>query len=345
MNNPVSKWLALIGLAFFISSCSEPTPKSQLVALKGQTMGTYYQVKMVLNAEQFNDSAYAKPALQAEIDKKLELLNDQMSTWRPDSELSRFNKAQQSLVVSAETATVVEAALQLSEQSKGAFDITVGPLVNLWGFGPDKRPNKVPSDELIAQRQQLVGSQYLTVDGNTLHKGIPELYVDLSSIAKGYGVDVIAQYLEQLGINDYLVDIGGELRAHGVKPGDKQWTLAIERPTQGQDVQRLIQIGDNAIATSGDYRNYYEFDGIRYSHTINPHTGKPISHKLVSVTVIHPSSMWADGLATAITVLGPKAGFEFAQQQKLAVFLIEKQGDGFVEHFTTEFKPYLLMEK
>jgi len=345
MNKPIINWLALIGLAFFISSCSEPTPKAEVVALQGQTMGTYYQVTMVLDPKQQNSADYSQVSLQAEIDKRLEKVNDQMSTWRPDSELSRFNKSESSLTVSSETAYVVNAALTISEQSSGGFDVTVGPLVNLWGFGPDKRPNKVPSAEAIAQRKNLVGSQHLSVTGNTLHKALPELYVDLSSIAKGYGVDVIAQYLQQIGINDYLVDIGGELRAQGVKPGDKQWTIAIERPTEGQNVQRLIQIGDNAIATSGDYRNYYEFDGIRYSHTIDPHTGKPISHKLVSVTVIHPSSMMADGFATAITVLGPEAGFAFAKQQKLAVFLIEKQGDGFVEHFTELFQPYLLEEK
>jgi len=345
MNKPIIKWLALIGLAFFISSCSEPSPKMQLVALKGQTMGTYFQVSMVLNEVQQKSADYSAQLIQEAINKKLELVNDQMSTWRPNSELSRFNQATSSLVVSPETAFVVQSALSLSQQSSGAFDVTVGPLVNLWGFGPDKKPNKVPSDEVIEAQKKVIGSQYLSVENNTLYKAIPELYVDLSSIAKGYGVDVVAEYLQQIGINDYLVDIGGELRAQGVKPGDKQWTIAIERPTQGQNVQRLIQIGDNAIATSGDYRNYYEFDGIRYSHTIDPKTGKPINHKLVSVTVIDTSSMLADGLATAITVLGPEAGFDFAQQHHLAVFMIVKKGDSFIEHFTPEFQPYLLKEK
>ncbi|PKG38643.1 FAD:protein FMN transferase ApbE [Psychromonas sp. Urea-02u-13] len=345
MRNQITKWLALIGLAFFISSCSEPVPKSKLVMVQGKTMGTYYQVTMVLREAQLSKPDYTLSAMQIEIDKKLELVNDQMSTYRPDSELSYFNQAKTSFTVSPATAYVVKSSLALFEQSEGAFDVTVGPLVNLWGFGPDKRPNKVPSDEIIASQQKRVGSQYLSIEGNTLFKSIPDLYVDLSSIAKGYGVDVIAEYLQNIGINDYLVDIGGELRAKGVKPADKQWTLAIERPVAGQNVQRLIQIGDNAIATSGDYRNYYEFDGIRYSHTIDPKTGKPIKHKLVSVTVIHASSMMADGLATVITVLGPEAGFEFAQKHNLAVFLLVKQGEGFIEHFTAAFKPYLFEEK
>ncbi|WP_343226075.1 FAD:protein FMN transferase [Psychromonas sp. psych-6C06] len=308
-------------------------------------MGTYYQVTMALNEQQQLDAAYKISAIQVEIDKQLELVNDQMSTYRPDSELSRFNKAKETLEVSPATAYVVKASLALFNQSNGAFDVTVGPLVNLWGFGPDKKPIKVPSDETIKKRQQWVGSQYLGVRDNTLYKAKPELYVDLSSIAKGYGVDVVAQYLESRGINDYLVDIGGELRAKGVKPQNEQWMLAIERPNIGQNVQRLLQIGDNAIATSGDYRNYYEFDGIRYSHTIDPKTGKPINHKLVSVTVIHESSMMADGLATVISVLGPEEGLTFAKQQKLAVFLLVKQGDEYIEQFTAEFKPYLFEEK
>ena len=308
-------------------------------------MGTYYQVKYVLDAKQQQDSRFSEQRIQSEIDQRLELVNDQMSTYRPDSELSRFNKAQQSLPVSEATRSVIEAALRLFEQSNGAFDATVGPLVNLWGFGPDKRANKIPSAELIAAKQKIVGSQHLRVSGNTLNKAIPELYVDLSAIAKGYGVDVIADYFQEMGINNYLVDIGGELSLKGVKPGNKHWTIAIERPVAGQNVQRVINIGDNAIATSGDYRNYFESEGIRYSHTINPKTGKPISHKLVSVSVVNKSSMMADGYATAITVLGPEAGMDFAKKHKLAVFLLVKEGDNFTEYYTSEFEPFFIKEK
>ena len=335
----ITQWLALIGLAFFISSCSKPELK--LLALQGQTMGTYYQVKYVADS----DLSLSSRQIQAEIDKRLEDVNNQMSTYRPDSELSSFNQAEKSLVISDPLKFVIQASLAIFEDSQGAFDVTVGPLVNLWGFGPDKRPTKVPSDELIAEKQKSVGSHYLTLEKNRLSKDKADLYVDLSSIAKGYGVDQIALYLQSIGINNYLVDIGGELRVKGVKPENKQWTLAIERPSAGQNVQRLIQIGDNAIATSGDYRNYYEFDGIRYSHTINPKTGKPINHKLVSVTVINKSSMLADGLATAITVLGPEAGLKFAEKQQLAVFLIVKDDERFVEYYTPEFAPYLLAEE
>lgn len=308
-------------------------------------MGTYYQVKYVLDLQQQNNVQLSAQSLKMEIDKRLELVNNQMSTYRPDSELSRFNKSAESLEVSDSTRYVIESALALSKQSGGAFDITVGPLVNLWGFGPDKKPVKVPSQQVIAETLKRVGSQYLSVNGNTLYKAIPDLYLDLSAIAKGYGVDQIADYLQQLGIKNYLVDIGGELRVHGVKPGNSQWTLAIERPSAGQDVQRLIHIGDNAIATSGDYRNYFESDGIRYSHTIDPETGMPIKHKLASVTVINESSMIADGLATAITVLGPEKGLAFAKKFKIPAFLLVKEGDDFSEYYTEQFAPYLIAEK
>ena len=342
MNKLTIKWLALIGLTFFIAACSKTAP--QLLHIQGQTMGTYYQVKYVLDAEQQDNPEVSAQAVQVEIDKRLELVNNLMSTYRPGSELSRFNQAEKSLQVSDAMRDVVKAALTIYKQTDGAYDVTVGPLVNLWGFGPDKRPDRVPPQALIDEKMQIVGSQYLSVEGNTLNKSIPELYLDLASIAKGYGVDFIAEYLQQLGINNYLVDIGGELRVQGSKPGNEQWTLAIERPVAGQNVQRLIQIGDNGIATSGDYRNYFESDGIRYSHTIDPKTGRPITHKLVSVTVINKSCMLADGFATAITVLGPEAGLEFAKKQHLAVFLLVKEGDDFNEYFTPEFESYLLNE-
>jgi len=342
MINSSIKWLTLVGLAFFISSCSKPEP--QLLQFQGKTMGTYYHVKYVLSDEQLKNKGLLEKQLQVLVDQQLELVNDQMSTYRPQSELSLFNQSADSYEVSDATIKVVKKALSLYELSGGAFDVTVGPLVNLWGFGPDKKPNKVPSDALIERTKQKIGSQYLSVQGNKLIKRKSELYVDLSSIAKGYGVDSVAELLSVKGITRYLVDIGGELRVKGTKPNNEDWTLAVERPGLGQSVQRLLNIGDNAIATSGDYRNYFEFDGIRYSHTIDPETGKPINHKLVSVTVIDKSSMVADGLATAITVLGPEKGYAFAVKLKQPVFFLVKEGDGFKELFTPEFEPFFIKE-
>lgn len=340
MVNLSIKWLAFIGLTIFISSCTKP--EAQLLHIQGQTMGTYYNVTYVLSAEQ-QQKELSTSKLQILIDQQLELVNDQMSTYRPQSELSLFNKSTQSSIVSDATIKVVQSALSIFKLSNGAFDVTVGPVVNLWGFGPDKKPDKVPSEDLIQATKQRIGSQYLSIEGNKLIKSKPDLYVDLSSIAKGYGVDVVSDFLQDMGINNYLVDIGGELRASGTKLKEIPWTVAIEGPQEGgQTIQRLLHIGNNAIATSGDYRNYFEFDGIRYSHTIDPETGRPITHKLVSVTVIDKSTMIADALATAISVLGPEKGLKFAIELKQPVFLLIKQNDEFIESFTTEFEPFFI---
>lgn len=308
-------------------------------------MGTYYKVTYVLDENQQENTHLSIESLKAEIEKKLERVNDQMSTYRPNSELSLLNKSRKSFKVSPATRNVIKSALTIFRQSHGAFDITVGPLVNLWGFGPDKRVTEAPSAALIAEKKANIGSQYISIDHNVIYKDHPDLYLDLSSIAKGYGVDVIAGYLGSLGIKNYLVDIGGELRAKGHKLKQDDWLLAVESPSSEIAVQRVIDIGDNAIATSGDYRNYFESNGIRYSHTINPETGKPITHNLASVSVIYPNCKMADGYATAITVLGPKAGFKFAKKHHLAVFLLVKKGDKFIEKYTDEFKPYFVKDK
>ena len=308
-------------------------------------MGTYYKVTYVLDKNQQDNTRLSIESLQVEIDKRLELVNDQMSTYRPQSELSLLNKSKKGIEVSSATREVIQSALKIFKESKGAFDITVGPLVNLWGFGPDKRVTKAPSAQLIAEKKANIGSQYITIENNVIYKNYPGLYLDLSSIAKGYGVDVIAEYLGSLGINNYLVDIGGELRAKGNKLNKADWLLAVESPSSEIAVQRVIDIGDNAIATSGDYRNYFESNGIRYSHTIDPETGKPITHNLASVSVIYPNCKMADGYATAITVLGPEAGFEFAKKHNLAVFLLIKEGDKFIEKYTDKFKPYFVKDE
>ncbi len=338
MRSNVIKWLALFGLAFFIAGCSEE-PKLNLVHIQGQTMGTYYQIRVV--GETIKDPQ----AFQQEVDKRLELVNDQMSTYRPNSELSRFNKANSELEVSADTATVVKEGIRLARLTDGALDITVGPLVNLWGFGPDAKPEQVPSEDLITQTRSRVGISRLFVDGVSLKKDIPELYVDLSTLAKGFAVDKIAEYIEGLGGQDYLVDIGGELRLKGHNDKGVAWRIAIEKPvTSERAIQEVIAVGDNAIATSGDYRNYFEENGRRYSHIIEPASGKPINHKLVSVTVVAPSSMTADGLSTAIMVMGSERGMTFAQENQLAIFMVTKTETGFEEKYTEQFKSYLLKE-
>lgn len=331
-------WMTTVALSatLLLTGCGP-----EQVNLDGKTMGTSYSVRYVTG-----DDTPSAAKIQAEIDKRLELVNDQMSTYRPGSELSRFNASRavdKPFPVSAATTEVVLEALRINRVTDGALDVTVGPLVNLWGFGPEGRPDKVPSAAELERRRAWTGIDKLSVQGNALVKSIPELYVDLSSIAKGYGVDVIAQYLQSQQVKNYMVDIGGEVRTRGHNGEKKPWRIAIERPTAGmeQKAQLVIQPGEMSIATSGDYRNYFEQDGVRYSHTIDPVTGKPIHHHLVSVTVLSPTCMAADGLSTGLNVLGPERGMALANLMGIPVFMIVKTAKGFEERYSEAFKPYL----
>ena len=305
--------------------------------MQGKTMGTTYNIKVV--GENIDTVK-----LQQGIDEKLIQLNQEMSTYITDSELSIFNQSTslEPISVSLGLARVLKEAIRLGELSEGALDVTVGPLVNLWGFGPEYRPETVPSDELLAETKARIGLDKLVFENGMLNKKIPDLYVDLSTIAKGYGVDLVAEFIEANGINNYLVEIGGEMRVKGFKHTGELWHVAIEKPLSNERaVHQIIVPKDNAVATSGDYRIYFEADGQRFSHIIDPKTGKPINHKLVSVTVIHPSSMTADGLSTAMMVMGEEKALAFAEANGLAVYIIAKTEHGFVEQSTVKFMQYL----
>lgn len=200
----------------------------------------------------------------------------------------------------------------------------------------------VPTDAELAERKANTGIHHLSVDGNKLSKDLPHLYVDLSTIAKGWGVDVVANYIESQGIHNYMVEVGGEIRLKGLNRDGVPWRIAVEKPTVDErSIQEIIEPGDMAIATSGDYRNYFERDGVRYSHIINPQTGRPIHNRVVSVTVLDKSCMTADGLATGLMVLGDEKGIEIAEQNHIPVFMIVKTDDGFKEIASSAFKPYL----
>jgi len=336
------KWLALIALAIFLSGCEGPGEKQIQVKLQGRTMGVAYHITYIDVAKNSEKVAQAR---KSEIDKLLEVVNQQMSTYVANSELSTFNRSTETtpFKVSADTAKVVTESIRLAHLTHGKLDVTVGPLVNLWGFGPQMRPNELPSKQAIDKAQSIVGIEHLSVVGNTLIKAIPELYVDLSTTAKGFGVDKIAQYLASEGVVNYLVEIGGEARSKGKPNPQRDWVIAIEKPvSEHRTIQQVINPRDKAIATSGDYRQYFEQDGRRFSHIIDPDTAMPIDHKLVSVTVIHPSCMTADGLSTSVMLMGPTDGLKFAQAQNLAAFMIIKTDNGFEEVYTDAFKPYLM---
>lgn len=334
------KSIILIALVVMLAGCfpSNDTAKQEML-LQGRTMGTTYNIKVVVS-DGFSHAA----EMQKDIDQLLIQLNDEMSTYIDSSELSRFNQTTSLEPISASRGLtrVLKEAIRLGQLSKGKLDVTVGPLVNLWGFGPEYRPETVPTDKELSETRARIGLDNLVLEGNQLSKKIPNLYIDLSTIAKGYGVDIVAEYLEQEGYVNYLVEIGGEMRLKGFKKTGELWHIAIEKPVSNERaMHQLIVPKDNAVATSGDYRNYYEVEGKRFSHIIDPDTGKPIDHKMVSVTVIHPSSMTADGLSTAMMVMGPENALAFAEENGLAAYMISKSDHGFVEQSSVKFMQYL----
>ncbi len=338
------KLILVMFLVTSITACfpSNDSAKTE-VLLQGRTMGTTYNIKVVSTVEQVEALK-----LHEKIDTVLKQVNQEMSTYIPSSEISRFNKSQSTepVEISAGFARVLKESIRLGELSHGKLDITVGPLVNLWGFGPEQRPETVPSDEVLASTRTRIGLNNLHLEGHQLSKDIPSLYVDLSTTAKGYGVDVVAELIEANGIVNYLVEIGGEMRLKGFKHTGELWAIAIEKPVfdpsgEHRAVQQVIIPKDNAVATSGDYRNYFQAEGQRFSHIIDPATGKPINHNLVSVTVISPSSMTADGLSTTLMVMGAEQGMEFAQIHYLSALFISKTEHVFKEQFTVKFKQYL----
>ena len=320
-----------------VASCGSDSAESANTRFSGDTMGTSYRVTLGKVP-----ATVDAPRLETKLRSILATVNGQMSTYQSDSELSQFNSLRTSdwMAVSADLVTVVATAETVSRMSDGAFDVTVGPLVNLWGFGPQQRsPLPPPADNLEAARAR-IGYWKLQTRASppALRKQQPDIYVDLSAIAKGFAVDRLADYLEELGIEDYLVEIGGDLRVKGVNAQGTPWRVGIERPVAAsRAVYRVVPLSDQAMATSGDYRNFFERDGQRFSHTLNPHTGRPVTHTLASVTVVSSSTMYADAIATALLVLGPQAGYQLAQRENLAALFIVKQDDGFVEKATAAF--------
>lgn len=327
---------ALYLLVLLLTACGG----SEQIVLSGPTMGTGYRITL----RPLPDGHTAE-SLQAAIDERLVAINRVMSTYDPDSELSRLNRNPDGdwITVSEELYTVLAEAQRISELSDGAFDVTVGPLVNLWGFGPDRGDDRVPDEAAIATARERVGYRMLELRAEPLaaRKARPDLYIDLSAIAKGYGVDEIAGLLESAGVNHYLVDIGGELRARGVNEQDDPWRIGIEKPEPGErTVREIIGLRDTGMATSGDYRNFFELDGRRYAHVIDPATGWPIRHRLASVTVLHSRCMNADGLATALLAMGPERGFALAEHAQLAALFIVITDEGFESRPTPALNAY-----
>jgi thiamine biosynthesis lipoprotein len=333
---PAAVWRWWLGLLVAAAVFAASGQSDELPTLRGSTMGTRYTIRLA----QWPEAASAAE-LQDAVDQCLERVNDQMSTWRPDSELSRFNRFRETgwFDVSPETAEVIAASLRIGQDTGGAFDVTVGKLVNLWQFGPDA-PLQLPSAEEVAAARDAVGYEQLDVREHSpaIRKRRPDLYVDLSGVAKGFGVDEVARVLDGYGIRGYLVEIGGEIRTKGTRPDGTGWRVGIEAPTAGhRSLGRVIELSGQALATSGDYRNFRLVGNRRLSHTIDPRTGRPVEHHLASATVVAEECLEADALATALMVLGPDAAYAWAVERDLAAWLMIRNEQGIVERPTPAF--------
>jgi thiamine biosynthesis lipoprotein len=335
-----ARYLSFLSL-FLVAACSD----SDLLPtydLSGSTMGTTFNVTLVAPPADID-----LDSLQTRIQDRLEHVDKIASTYRNDSELSRFNAKSSTdwFRVMPEFCRMIVSANEISVMTHGAFDITVGPLVNLWGFGPENRQenreNELPTDEEISAVQSSVGYEMLETDcdHSVVRKASATIYVDLSGWAKGYAVDQIATLLDEQQLSNYLVEIGGELRARGHNAEQRKFSVAIEKPLPNNEMSyTLMRLSDVSVATSGDYRNFFEHDGRRYSHSIDPRTGRPVSDELVGVTVVSTQTAYADAVATAFLVLGPEEGHALAEKLRIAAYFLVRTDNGIEEKSTSQFE-------
>jgi thiamine biosynthesis lipoprotein len=311
-----------------------PPPGTPTISLQGRTMGTYWALRLIQPA------APDPVALRAAVVAILDEVIRQMSNWEKDSLLTRYNQAAAGTWhdLPPDMAQVIACALDVAAASGGAYDPTIGPLVDLWGFGP-AGPAVVPDEAAITDMRDRCGWQRLLLNRNENRLYQPGgLHLDLSAIAKGFAVDKVAAALAARKIRSFLVDIGGELRGWGIKPDASPWWVGLERARTldgvAGGVETKVALHGLAIATSGDSRRFISHDGRRLSHTIDPRTGYPIPDRLAAVTVLHPECMLADVWATALGVLGPEAGMELAAREGLAALFLLREGDGIAERFS-----------
>ncbi len=330
-----ASFLFFLLVSFSLLSGCDHAP--EIIKISGSKMGTTYHVTIVADQP-------APADLAEQIDRALSAVDQSMSTYKSQSELSQFNRLplSEQMKASDQFWAVLQTSEKIWRQSAGAFDPSVGPVVDLWGFGPQASQDRIPEDSEIAAALENAGFEHLLF--NRSEQAISKqkaIALDLSAVAKGYAVDQVAELLEMLALPDYLVEVGGEMRLSGSNPEGNPWRVAIELPSLMPQVQQVIEIHSGAVATSGDYRNYFEKEGVRYSHTIDPRSGKPITHNLASVTVIEDHCADADAWATALMVLGEEEGIRIANQYAIPAYMLVREGDGFRVISSTAFEPYL----
>jgi FAD:protein FMN transferase len=329
----------MLAIAAGLGGCGK-MPEEPL-HLSGPTMGTYYDVKIAQYPAGIPDES-----IQRGIEEVLGKVVAEISTYDASSELSRLNQNPSTdwIPISENLLEVISEGQRLSELSHGAFDITIGPLVNLWGFGPEHRAAAVPAADAVQEARARVGygKLQLRTSPPAIRKQRGDIYIDLSALGEGYGAQRVAAYLDGLGVSSYMVAIAGTLRVKGLKADGGPWKVAIEEPSPDRRiVDKIVRITDAGISTSGDYRNFFEEGGKRYSHEIDPKTGAPVSHRLASVTVVGTDLTRTDGLATMLMVMGEKDGPELAQAEGIPALFIIHEGSGFSERSTPAFQRYL----
>ncbi len=331
----LASFFFLLASVFTLTGC---TRKDIDLSFMGQTMGTTYHITVVTEAGRFPDG------IEDSVQGLLTRLDYSMSTYKPDSELNNLNRLDpgEQFNVSADLWQVLQDAQHIHALTLGAFDPTVGPLVDLWGFGPEDTGDKVPSESEIKALLPQVDFGQLRLESDRKVSKLVAIDIDLSAIAKGYAAQKVATLLRMQGFNNFLVEVGGELQMAGHNRKGLPWQIAIEMPSLIHGgIENVIAVTDMGVATSGDYRNYFERDGVRYSHTIDPRTGKPITHNLASVTVLADTAGVADALATAFMVMGPEKTLELAEQRDIPVYLLVKTDEGFQPSHSTGFTPFL----
>jgi thiamine biosynthesis lipoprotein len=330
--------MRILILCLFLIGCS--SDPHEMWTFKNKIMGTYYVVKV-----EKGESKLKTKQIEQEIHGLLTDINMIFSTYESKSELSILNQlsAKTNMMLSSELIEVLNLSQEVHKKSAGAFDVTIGPLVNAWGFGPDGVRRQPRAEDITKLKSKIGMNKFQLSKDGTVQKVIKDLYIDLSAVAKGYAVDKVIEYLKGRGFSTALVEIGGEVRTMGKKEGQKAWKIGIEQPTEtfGKGIHKVVPLVDMSMATSGSYRNFRKYGEQVFTHTINPTTGKPVTHKLISVTVIDKNCATADAYATALMVLGPEKGFELVEKEGMMAYFLVKTEKGIEARPSTRFGQYL----
>ncbi len=330
--------LLTVFLTILLVGCGE---QAEPLRISGPAQGTTYNVTVI------SPDGIDEAQLRTAVDAVINTVDKQMSTWRDDSEISRFNAApaQEWVPVSPALAKLAQHALDIGRETGGAFDVTLGPILKVWGFGAGaSAPTSLPTtDTLNAARENTgLGLIQVRADPPALRKTRDAATLDLAGLAQGYTVDRITSAVAQLGVSRFLVELGGELYAHGAKQRGKPWRIGVEKPESGvRTIERVVGLENAGMTTSGDYRDYFELDGHRFSHTIDPRTGRPVAHDLRAVTVVATDAMTADAMATALLVMGPEPGMAYADRHDIAALFVSGNTGAYTESNSKAFEPYL----